>query len=151
MGASLKKAGLGKLEKRLAKIRHAVQGKSVVAGYIDGISSPASIEKAYKNEYGFISTDLKQRVPARPFMHMSVPLMKEALTRGGGIPFDPDSVDGYLAASGMVMEHCIRDSINTGNFVENAGYTIAMKHGDKPLVDSGEMMADAGFQVRGVK
>lgn len=147
MGASLKRVGKGKLEGRLAKIRHAVFGKSVVAGYIDGVTPSDVIYKAYVNEYG-MSSSRGFPIPPRPFVKMSVPIMMAELSKGGGIPFELDSVDGYLEASGMVMEECIRKSIDAGGFTPNAPYTLKRKSGSQPLVDTGEMKSMATHQVR---
>jgi hypothetical protein len=148
MGATLNNLRRGALAKRLAKIRNAVWGKSVVAGYIEGVSSNDAVYKAYQNEWGFTSSDLKREVLPRPFVHNSIPIMKSELSKGVGVPFALESIDRYLDASGAVMADCIRMSIDAGGFKPNADYTLKRKSGTKPLVDTGEMYEQAKHQVR---
>jgi hypothetical protein len=147
MGASLKITGKGRLARKLDRMRHAVFGKSVVAGYIEGLSHPDDIYKAYKNEYGFISSDLRRPVPPRPFMHRSVPIMIEHLA-----PmvknFNIDEVDACMEEYGVVMAEAIHESIDAGKFAANTQYTLKRKSGTKPLVDTGEMKEGATYQVR---
>jgi hypothetical protein len=146
MGASLKRVGKGRLAKRLDAIRHAVFGKSVVAGYIEGVSHPDVIYKAYVNEYGMTSSG-GMPIPPRPFVKMSVPIMMENLA-----PmiknFDMNDIDACMEEYGVVMADGIRMSIDAGGFAANAPYTLKRKSGTQPLVDTGEMKDGATYQVR---
>jgi hypothetical protein len=146
MGASLKITGKGRLARKLDKMRHAVFGKSVVAGYIEGLSNSEEIYKAYVNEYGMTSSG-GMRIPPRPFMHRSVPIMIEHLA-----PmvknFNIDEVDACMEEYGVVMAEAIPESIDAGKFAANTQYTLKRKSGTKPLVDTGEMKEGATYQVR---
>ena len=146
MGATLHNLRRGALASRLAKIRHAVYGKSVVAGYIEGVSSNDALYRAYVNEYGMESSG-GAPVPARPFVRYSVPLMTHELSKGVH-NFELENVDEYLNASGGVMADCIRTIIDAGGFKKNADYTLKRKSGTQPLVDTGEMYEQAKHQVR---
>jgi hypothetical protein len=147
MGATLNNLRRGALAKRLAKIRNAVWGKSVVAGYIEGVSSNDAVYKAYQNEWG-LESSRGFPIPPRPFVHNSIPIMKSELSKGVGVPFALEFIDRYLDASGAVMADCIRMSIDAGGFKPNADYTLKRKRGTKPLVDTGEMYEQAKHQVR---
>jgi hypothetical protein len=146
MGATLNNLRRGALAKRLAKIRNAVWGKSVVAGYIEGVSSNDAVYKAYVNEYG-LESSRGVPIPPRPFVRYSVPLMTHELSKGVH-NFELENVDEYLNASGVVMADCIREIIDAGGFKPNADYTLKRKSGTKPLVDTGEMHEQAKHQVR---
>ena len=151
MGATLKHvAGRqgSTLARRLQKIRTACSRSYVVAGYIAGVSTPAAIAKAYKNEFGAGRTsDLDKPMPARPFMAMAIPDIVYAMRKS--LPaFHVEQPEEFLASAGAVMANGIRESIDLGGFRPNAPYTLSQKRGDKPLVDSGEMQAEAAFQVR---
>jgi hypothetical protein len=146
MGATLQNLRRGALARRLAKIRHAVYGKSVVAGYIEGVSSNDALYRAYVNEYGMESSG-GAPIPARPFVRYSVPLMAHELSKGVH-NFELENVDEFLDASGVVMADCIRTIIDAGGFKKNADYTLKRKNGTQPLVDTGEMYEQAKHQVR---
>jgi len=146
MGATLQNLRRGALAKRLAKIRAAVWGKSVVAGYIDGVSSNDALYRAYVNEYGMESSG-GAPIPPRPFVRYSVPLMTHELSKGVH-NFELENVDEFLDASGAVMADCIRTIIDAGGFKKNAKYTLKRKSGTQPLVDTGEMYEQATHQVR---
>ena len=153
MGATLKREA-GKqgtsLARTLQKYRTACEKSHVVAGYIAGLSSPASIEKARKNEFGALASDLGYlgvRIPARPFMHMSIPQMKENISEITG-SFHVDRPQEFLGRAGAMMADSIRESIDDGGFQENSEYTLMMKRGTTPLRDTGEMYAEATSQVR---
>ena len=153
MGATLQRED-GKhgtsLARKIQKYRTACAKAHVVAGYISGLSSPASIEKARKNEFGAPASDLGYlgiRIPARPFMHMSIPQMKENISEIAG-SFHVDRPQEFLNRAGEMMADSIRESIDDGGFQENSEYTLMLKRGTTPLRDTGEMYAEATHQLR---
>jgi hypothetical protein len=136
-------------------MREKVDGLEVVAGFVRGKSSSDSISKAYANEFGSIttgrlSTGKESNIPSRPFMQQSLPKMRENIANVV-IGIKAKNLDYKLAQIGDVMAYSIEQSIWTGNFVENAPYTLARKNGDTPLVDTGAMVNDITHEVRRAK
>mgnify|MGYP003586042638 CR=1 FL=1 len=153
MGATLKhKEGTGgkSLKRVLDKYRNSVQGKSVVAGLVKGKSSAENIEKGYKNEFGGLSSGMRE-IPARPFMAQSVPFVKEAIQT---MPekFDVSNPKEYLNAVGKNMADAIVMSIDSQDFTPNAEFTrlhksFAYGH-EKILVETGSMRSDMKHEIR---
>ena len=151
MGATMRHV-VGKqgvtLARRLQKYRTACSGKHVVAGYISGVSTSASIERAYKNEFGAgTTTDFGKKMPARPFISQSVPIMKYAVEVEAET-LNVNHPDEFLERAGRTMADSIRVSIDTGSFERNSDFTIGQKGHSKVLVDTGEMYKNAKSQIR---
>lgn len=122
---------------------------SVAMGFPTGTSSDV-LHKAYVNEFGSEggSSDLKQDVPARPFMAHSVPrIIFES--REIAPQFGIEDVPVMLETIGSAGAEAIRDTIGFGDFQGNADYTLKHKRGDHPLIDTGTMQEAVSFKVEG--
>lgn len=156
MGASIRRKGGGpvggRLRAHLSNIAKRCNGVHVVAGFISGLSSPENIHKAYVNNFGTEGTGEKssvfgKKIPARPFMEQSVPLIREQVAFMAD-SFDLNDVAGSMDFLGAGMKGSIKNSIETGNFEPNAEMTVKMKGFDKPLTETGSMAGDVQSEVR---
>jgi hypothetical protein len=120
----------------------------VRAGFLEGSTYPDGTSLpmvAAVNEFG----SPERNIPMRPFFRNMVAASKarwpEQLEKVL-VAADYDSRKA-LARMGMLIQGQIQKSIIDTNLPPNAPRTLDRKHGTKPLVDTGHMLASVSFEV----
>lgn len=123
--------------------------KEVVAGIQAGAVNDGLqvAEYAIYNEFG------TSKIPARPFMRGYIDNNKDRIIRfcRNGltqVTLGNASFDQFLNAVGVEMTSGIKKSINTGEWVPNAPYTVKRKGSNKPLIDTGVMLNSVTYSIR---
>lgn len=136
---------LNELLKRLTKLDTTHVEYGYDSTIHEGSGLPLS-ELAAIHEYGWYGN------PERDFMHQTDINMRlehknkfasdaeEYLYYGGNIV----SLYTQFGKLGTAM---IKDTISAGNFTENSAMTLSLKEGNKPLIDTGELMNSAKYWV----
>ena len=105
---------------------------------------------AYIQEHGSPA----RNIPARPFLGPAVNAMQDravAMLRQAAdlqLHDKPAEARNALDALGLAAQAAVRNKIVSGPFVPNAPSTIARKGSDRPLIDTGAMLAAVNYVVR---
>ena len=139
-----KDKGWKKIKRELKKVHNS----SVVIGYVRGKSSHKNILKATVNEYG----SPRKKIPSRPFTRYTFSkfMGKVANFHGklyGQILDGKETTYKALQKIGLFYRGLLQVSIRTGPWVKNAPSTLRRKSSTKPLIDTGDMLADVQFKV----
>lgn len=145
----------------ILKTLHSIAQKDVLVGVPD--SAPERDDDAeysnaqigYINEFG----SPPNNIPARPHLIAGVEAIEEQaagiLKRGGqrALAGDAQAVDQSLHAAGLLAVNSVRKTIQEGDFVPLAPYTLqkrreAGRTGDKPLLDTGQYRNSQTYVVR---
>jgi len=157
MGAKLKsksgRALLGRLKRRADRLREAVDGVEVVAGFVKGKSSADSIFKAYMNEFGhegpMFGKGWAKTVP-RPFMAQSRPYVQERVHSACEL-FSARNLKQSMDNIGQAMTQGIEESLISDKFEKLRDSTVRIKGHNTILVESGEMYDNVRSEVRRAK
>lgn len=130
-----------------------------------GFLNSKEAQIAAKNEYGGVyptDDEYKARgaakgidvpdninIPPRPFMQNTVTKQKGKwaktaihMTKNNG-----GNIEKALTVVGAQAVADIRETIEEGDFIPNSGRTIAIKDGDNPLIDTGEMSKSIAWEI----
>lgn len=133
---------------RLVRELKSTGSKEVVAGIQQGaVNDGVQVaEYATANEFG------TSKAPSRPFMRTYFDTGIQSLekfSRNGitQVALGNASFPQFLNAAGVRMVDGIKKSINGGDWVPNAPYTISKKGSSKPLIDSTVMLNSVTFAI----
>lgn len=98
------------------------------------------------NELGTAST------PSRPFLRKSVDENADKINSFAKAQLAQmakgKSAEAVLKAIGVMQKGLVQEKIESGEYEPNAPATIAKKHSDKPLIDSGRMRQSVNFVIK---
>ena len=120
-----------------------LNGRVVKVGIQGG--SHDMVDIAIYNHFG------TRHIPARPFMadcaEQNAAQIDEAQRRVVYRVLDGANVDAMLHQLGNWYRDVQRAHIRHGNWVPNAPATIRRKGSDRPLIDTGQLVASVGYEV----
>lgn len=152
--------------KQLVRDMHRSSKNVIEVGLLEGIASPASIEKAMINVYGVPGPSGGWRIPPRDFLAAAethyVRIAKSAKPdvfnrhnrkkADGGTKNIRSLVNEYLAEVALraarEVKRQIEDPNSEASTPRNAASTIRKKGFDNPLLETGAMAADVAYRVR---
>ena len=121
-----------------------LNGRVVKVG-IQGGSHDDMVDIAIYNHFG------TSHIPPRPFMadcaEQNAAQIDEAQRRVVYRVLDGANVDAMLHQLGNWYRDVQRAHIRNGNWVPNAPATIRRKGSDRPLIDTGQLVASVGYEV----
>lgn len=90
--------------------------------------------------------------PSRPFMRNSADNNQDKINRFCKAQLQQmtkgKTAEEALKAIGVMQKGLIQQEIREGDFTANAPSTIAKKHSDKPLIDTGRMRQSVNFVIK---
>lgn len=142
---------LDRIRNALSGVNKQFKGKVVQVGLPSGINYEDGTPVAYVatiQEFG----DSGNNLPPRPFFTPTIKEKKDAWAssiRKGVAQVQKGnlSADDVLSAVGMVAAADIRDTVNSVTSPKLADSTIAAKGFDKPLIDTGLMVASIQSKI----
>lgn len=150
--------GGAKLKAHLAKMRaNLAEAKSVEVGFFPEDIHPKNnipvAAVAYDNEYGVPDNELEGHpapIPARPFFRYAIATNQPQWNEAFAASMKAVKYHAAPALDGMgaLIQMQVKNSIETWTSPMNSQFTIRMKDGNDPLVETGFMVDHVKYKVK---